>query len=83
MIVSGSNMGTWDWDIPSGHMTINECWASMIGYQIGDIEPHISAWEQLVHPDDRSDVKKAVWAHLRGETPVYSSEYRLRAKSGG
>jgi PAS domain S-box-containing protein len=82
MIVSGADMGTWDWDIPTGQVTWNERWARMIGYHLDDIEPHIRAWEQLIHPDDKSSVLAAVSAHLRGETPFYSSEYRLRARSG-
>ena len=82
MIVGGSEMGTWDWDIPTGQVTWNDRWAGMIGYYLDDIEPHIRAWEQLIHPDDKPAVLAAMSAHLRGETPFYSSEYRLRAKSG-
>ncbi len=83
MIVSGSEMGTWDWNIPTGHVTFNDRWASMIGYGLDDLEPHVQTWEQLVHPDDRPAVMAAVSAHLRGETPLYSSEHRLRTKSRG
>lgn len=82
LIVKGSQMGTWDWHVPSGHITFNERWAAMIGYHLDELEPHVRTWEQLVHPDDLPAVMAAATAHLRGETPAYSTEYRLRSKSG-
>ena len=27
-------------------------WAQMLGYEIDEIEPHVRAWERLLHPDD-------------------------------
>lgn len=82
LIVQGAQMGTWEWDIPTGYVSFNERWASMLGYHLDEIEPHLRTWEQLVHPDDLQPVMALVTAHLRGETPAYSSEYRLRHKSG-
>ena len=82
LIVQGSQMGTWDWEIPTGRVTFNERWASMLGYRLDELEPHVRTWEQLVHPDDLHQVMATVSSHLRGETPTYSSEHRLRTKSG-
>ncbi|MBI4002874.1 MAG: PAS domain S-box protein, partial [Nitrospira defluvii] len=82
MIVGGADMGTWEWDIPTGYVTFNQRWASMLGYRLEDLEPHVRTWEYLIHPDDRPAVMEAVSAHLRGETPSYSSEHRLRNKTG-
>ncbi len=82
MIVKGSGVGTWDWHIPSGRVVFNERWATMLGYELAEIEPHVRAWERLVHPDDKPAIMQAVAAHLRGETPMYCSEHRLRHKSG-
>ncbi|MDP9132083.1 MAG: PAS domain-containing protein, partial [Nitrospirota bacterium] len=82
MIVSGADMGTWEWDIPSGHLAFNHRWASMLGYQIEELDPHVRTWEQLVHPDDKAAVMGAIAAHLRGDTPLYSSEHRLQSKTG-
>lgn len=82
LIVQGSQVGTWDWEIPTGRVTFNERWASMLGYRLDELEPHVRTWEQLVHPDDLQQVMATVSAHLRGETPAYSTEHRLRSKSG-
>ena len=29
--VTGANLGTWDWDIPTGRVTFNQRWAEMLG----------------------------------------------------
>ncbi|HNA27895.1 MAG TPA: PAS domain S-box protein, partial [Nitrospira sp.] len=82
LVVRGSEAGTWDWHIGTGQVTFNERWATMLGYQLHELEPNVGTWEQLVHPDDLPAVKERVSAHLRGETPLYSTEHRLKTKSG-
>ncbi|MCS6294977.1 MAG: PAS domain S-box protein [Nitrospira sp.] len=82
LVVQGAEAGTWDWHIGTGQVIFNERWASMLGYRLDELEPHVRTWEQLVHPDDMPGVMALVSAHLRGETPHYASEHRLRTKSG-
>ncbi len=82
LVVRGAEAGTWDWHIGTGRVTFNDRWATMLGYQLEDLEPHVRTWEHLVHPDDLPVVMELVSAHLRGETALYSSEHRLRTKSG-
>ena len=30
MIVDAADIGTWEWDIPTGHVTFNERWAGTL-----------------------------------------------------
>jgi len=82
LVVRGAEAGTWDWHIGTGQVTFNDRWATMLGYRREELEPHVRTWEHLVHPDDLPAVRESVSAHLRGETPLYASEHRLRTKSG-
>ena len=82
MVLKGAELGMWDWHIPSGEMVFKERWAQMLGYKLEEIEPDVSSWEKLVHPDDMETVMAILTDHLEGRSPVYQSEYRLRAKSG-
>ncbi len=82
LVIKGAEIGTWDWHIGTGHVTFNERWAAMLGYRLDEIEPHVRTWEQLVHPEDLPAVMEQVSAHLRGDTSLYSSEHRLRTKTG-
>jgi PAS domain S-box-containing protein len=53
----------------------------MLGYDDEEIDPHISAWERLVHPDDRAAAERANENVARGQ-PTYEAEFRLRHKDG-
>jgi len=81
-VLEGSNDGFWDWNVQTGAVQFSERWAEMLGYRLEEVEPHVSFWEKLVHPDDMSAVWKALNDHLEGRTPYYESEHRLRCKSG-
>src|SRR5688500_19347812 len=53
----------------------------MLGYLDEEIEPHVSAWERLVHPEDRIAADQANESVARGQ-PTYEAEFRLRHKNG-
>ena len=74
--------GLWDWQLDTGECYFSPRWLEMLDYQPGDLEENISAWEPLVHPDDRRLVNSELQAHLDGKIPIYELEHRLRKKSG-
>ncbi|MCZ6767831.1 MAG: PAS domain S-box protein [Acidobacteria bacterium] len=74
--------GLWDWNVVTGAVYFSDKWCESLGYQPEEVDPHVSFWEQIVHPDDLSRVMEQVEAHFRGETEVYQCENRLRTKSG-
>ncbi len=82
LVVAGANLGTWDWHVPTGAVIVNERWAEMLGYSPEEIEPHVRAWEALIHPEDRPRVMAALQFHLDGLTNAYEAEQRLLHKSG-
>ena len=53
----GADLGTWDWNVRTGELRLNERWAGMLGYALNEIEPHQRIWEKLVHPDDMPGAK--------------------------
>ena len=78
---SGSD-GLWDWEVDTGVVWYSDRWQSMLGYEPGEIEPHIDAWERLVHPEDRDGALERTEEHFAGRSPVYECEHRLRRKDG-
>jgi len=52
LALKGGDLGTWDWDFRTDRVQFNDQWAMMKGYDPWEIEPKISSWEGLVHPDD-------------------------------
>jgi len=82
MILSGADLGTWDWDIPTGNVYFNPRWVEMLGYEAEEIKPHVETWEKLLHPEDADGVIATLQRHLEGKTETYKTEHRLRSKPG-
>lgn len=82
LALEGGELGFWDWNIPSGEVQFGGEWANMLGYELSEIEPNISAWERLLHPDDGPSVHAALQRHLEGKALLYETEHRLRHKNG-
>jgi PAS domain S-box-containing protein len=78
---AGAQEGVWDWNLETGAVVYSAHWKKMLGYTGDEIEPHVSAWERLLHPDDRAVVREVVDGVLRGERD-YTVEFRLRHKDG-
>jgi two-component system sensor histidine kinase UhpB len=82
LAVAGAQEGVWDWNLETDDCTYSTRWKQMLGYAEHEIEPRISAWERLVHPDDRRRADLAHDSVARGERETYEAEFRLRHKEG-
>jgi len=78
----GAELDLWDYDLQTGAAFVSRGRAAMLGYSVEELEPHVSSWVRLIHPDDIDRVTEAFNAHSEGRTPLYVCEYRLRCKSG-
>lgn len=81
MAFAGAQEGVWDWNLETDAVVYSSRWKQMLGYADEEIEPHISAWERLVHPDDRAAADRAHASVAAGQ-PTYEAEFRLRHKEG-
>ncbi len=81
-VVEGARIGTWEWNVQTGDILLNERWAEMLGFTLAEINPHASSWEKLLHPDDFEKTMKSVSDLLENRTSSYMTEHRLRHKSG-
>ncbi len=80
--IEASGLGTWAWNIATGDCADNLGWERILGYGPGEIGPHLSAWQALIHPEDLPAVLVAFAAHRESRTRRYSVEYRMRNKAG-
>lgn len=82
-IIEGTNVGTWEWNVQTGAITINERWAEIIGYTVAELQPtRIEAWAERSHPDDLPLAQEMLERHFRGEEAQYQSVVRMRHKDG-
>jgi PAS domain S-box-containing protein len=82
LAVAGGEEGVWDWNLETNAVVYSARWKQMLGYADEEIEPHVSAWERLVHPDDRVRADRAHDSVARGERATYEAEFRLRHQKG-
>jgi len=80
--VDGGGLGLWDWDVKANTAVFSAKWAEMIGYHVSEISTRGEEWTTRVHPDDLDSAKAAIVNHLKGLTPGYECEHRLRHKDG-
>lgn len=82
LVIAGAQLGTWNWDILTGDVIFNDRWFAMLGYQPEELKSHVSVWKELMHPEDADVVLSTLEEHLSGKTVMYSTEHRLRHKTG-
>ncbi|MDB5939299.1 MAG: multi-sensor signal transduction histidine kinase, partial [Polaromonas sp.] len=82
-IVEGTNVGTWEWQVQTGALELDERWALMMGYDPAGLgRQEIGDWQNRIHPDEAEAVIAALKRHFRGETQHFECEHRIRHRDG-
>ncbi len=82
LILDAAKIGLWEWHPKTDQCYYNFHWADMLGYDIEAIKPDVSAFYDLVHPEDEPRITKALQEQMAGQTPFFEEEIRLRTKDG-
>jgi PAS domain S-box-containing protein len=82
-VLEATGPGIWELDIVSEMSMYSDRWAALLGYTLRELEPpNRDTWRSLVHPDDIDRAQALLQAHLRGDTPVYDCDLRMRHQRG-
>ena len=83
MVIEGTNLGTYEWDIPTGTLVINDQLAANIGYSRQECEPCTTETvKRLVHHDDLPLIMQRTEKLLHKEIEFYRADIRLKHKDG-
>ncbi|MDO8343552.1 MAG: PAS domain-containing protein [Cellvibrio sp.] len=83
MVIRGTNIGTWQWNVQTGETIFNERWAEIVGYNLDELAPiSINTWLDLAHPEDLKKSGELIAQHLRGELAFYDFKCRMRHRDG-
>ena len=83
LVIKGSNLGTWEWNVVTGNVNINESWAELLGYTKEELEPvTIETFKRLTEPQDFEQSFNLLQKHFRGESDFYSCDVRMLHKDG-
>jgi PAS domain S-box-containing protein len=82
-VIEGTQLGTWEWNMQTGEIIVNERWAAMLGYSLAELAPTtIETRLRLAHPDDLVESTRQFDRHFEGLTDYYECEVRLRHQNG-
>ena len=79
--MAAAGEGIWDWDIASNVVTHNTKWLEMFGITSRELQHPIDMFTEILHPDDRDDVQRALQDALSG-SGTYSHEHRMVHRDG-
>ncbi|GAB1341496.1 hypothetical protein MASR1M101_06230 [Gemmatimonas sp.] len=82
-IIAGTRAGTWEWNVQTGELHLNERWAEIVGYRLEDLTPvSIETWLSLAHPDDLPISSAMLERHFSGHAEFYECLCRMRHREG-
>ncbi len=83
LALEGAHLGMWDWHLDTREFTFNRIAARMLGYRREDVAATVEAVRELAHPDDRLRLVNKMEGHLKGQSPLFDVDVRMRRKVGG
>ncbi len=83
LALRSSDSGFWEWDLAQDKARFSPEWRQLCG--IGAESPSsldLDEWMSRVHPADKRTSYSDIIRHIKGETPMYENEYRLKVHDG-
>ncbi len=80
--LEGADLAAWVWDVAADRVTLSESWADILGAPRRETVTSSRELASLVHPDDLPQLLSVLEAAVRGRTPTYDIEHRIRTASG-
>lgn len=82
-ILDAIHCGTWEWNLVTNEVFLDERWAEIIGYTLVELSPiSTQTTVEMSHPDDIAISSLRIQQHLEGKTDRYECETRIRHKKG-
>lgn len=82
LAVRAANDGIWDWNLKTNEIYYSPRWKDILGYKEDEIGNDPNEWFKSVHPEDKNRVQSELVSHIKGLTPLFECEYRMRHSNG-
>jgi len=77
-----SRTGVLDFDLQTKKVHYSASWKSMLGFASDEVGSAPLELLGRIHPDDIEDSLRALKAHIKGKTPEFQAEIRVRHRDG-
>lgn len=82
-VIEATEAGTWEWNIETGDIVINDRWADFIGYKPEELYPMtIDKWSKLCFAEDFKITKQRLHQCLTQTELFFETETRVKHKDG-
>jgi len=81
LLIAASGQLLREHDANTGGMLWGDCLEQVLGYSPDEMQGGIAQWEEMIHPEDRNKVLRALKIAEKYLTP-FDAQYRLRHKDG-
>ena len=82
LAAEGANEGLWEWDLRTQEFYASARWKTLVGLSAETGSGRPDDWLGRVHPDDVASLKRAMEAHLGGQSERLQHEHRIRHDDG-
>ena len=83
MMLQGAELGLWEWLPESDELTVNSEWKNIVGLSQQHTIENIENYDEIIHPDDLANVRRARTSFLNGQRKIFHVEHRLKSDSNG
>ncbi|MCH7407861.1 PAS domain S-box protein [Belliella sp. DSM 111904] len=82
-VIEGTQAGTFEWNIQSGHVIINDKLANLLGYSLKEFQnTSLRKWSTIIHNQDFPIAQEMIIKCFKKELNFFELEIRLKHKSG-
>ena len=83
VVIAAARVGTWQWNLRTNQIHLNEIWAELLGYRLEDLQPlTLETWRRLVHKEDLPWVERLLQSCCLSPSEEYSATYRMYHRDG-
>lgn len=86
-ILEVSEIGSWEWNLKTGELIVNDKWLDIVGYRRSELEPiTIDTWKKLLSKTDKDRTLKQLDDIINNnnndDKVIYDPEFRMVHKDG-
>ena len=82
LVMNATNDGLYDWNLKTNEIYYSPGWKKMLGYQSDELPDDLSAWEQLIHEDDKSKSWDMAKELIDKKRDRFEIEFKMKHKDG-
>jgi len=77
LAVSGANEAIWEWDTGQDDVYVSNRFRQIAAIDPGEKQLKRQQWFALIHPQDQKGMQDALVQHMKGDSDLFDTEYRL------